>query len=138
MPKLRHGSLNGILLRATNLRSLSIAVDYVSDELFILLPSHPLQTLELDDSGAADLRLEGKITPNVVFFAISDGGLENLRRVRVSKRLGWGTTSEGRKDVEELAELLEVKASEDAEFATHENQEQRRVPCSEAGVWIFD
>ncbi len=140
MAKLSYGYLDGILFKAMNLRSLSISVDYISHKFFVsagkFSPSHPLEMLELDDSGAADLRLEGRISANRVFFAVSDGGLGNLRRVRVNKRLGWQESPEGREDVEDLNDLLEVKAREDAVMAVLASG--TLGPTSEAGVWVFE
>lgn len=143
MPRLSDDALDGVLYMAPNLRSLSIAVDYITErfcanwEPHSAPHAHSLETLELDDSGGADLwREEFKVTATALFFAVSDGVLGKLRRVRVRKRLGWLATAEGREDVEDLNELLEAKAREDTAVNTTLGT-RTLSPAYEAGVWVY-
>ena len=127
---------------APKLRSLNIAVDYITDEFRTdagpgALHGHPLETLELDDSGAGGFRLEGKITADLLFFAVSDGGLGNLRRVRVHKRLCWEATAQDLEDMEDLSVLLEAKAREDT-VMDGGPASRTVIPAPEAGVWVFE
>lgn len=142
MKQLNYGYLDGVLFKVTNLRYLSIAVDYISDNFLLAdvsTPSHPLETLELDASGAADLRIAGMINPDLLFEAVAEGAfLENVRKIRVSKRLGWDTIRE-RAELEELNLFLEARANEDA--AAKDAAAASGVasaPDPEAGVWIFE
>lgn len=132
MPQLSYGYLDDLLSKVANLRSLAIATDYISNNFFLTAgkfsPSHPLEALELDESGAADLRVDDRVTANRIFFAVADGGLGNLRRVRISKNLGWQDSHEDREDVEDLNELLEARAREAGVVD----------PEHKAGVWISD
>lgn len=56
--------------------------------------------------------------------------------MRVHKRLGWLETARDREDVEDLIELLEAKAAEDAEGGGREGGTVRS--SAEAGVWVFE
>lgn len=143
MTRLSDDALDGVLYMAPNLRALSIAVDYITErfcadwEPHSASRAHPLETLELDDSGVAGLwREEFKVTATSLFFAVSDGVLGKLRRVRVRKRLGWLQTDQGREDVEDLSDLLEAKAREDTALNTTLGT-GTLTPAYEAGVWVY-
>jgi len=145
MPRLYRGSLDEILFHLPNLRVFSIAADYISRRFFTeyrtnegeFLFSHPLEMLELEDSGATDLPLEEyKIKASAVSLAVLEGRLGRLRRVRAHERLGWLATAQDREEVEDLVELLEDKAREDAESGAL--GAGMVAPASEAGVWVFE
>ena len=68
------------------------------------------------------------LSSDAIFLAVSDRGLANLRRVRISARLGWMTTGSGREDMEDLRDLLEALEREEVERMGRERRE--------TGVWI--
>ncbi|KAI9819126.1 MAG: hypothetical protein M1827_007282 [Pycnora praestabilis] len=119
MPSLTPESLDNLLLYCPHLLNLSVAIDFISPHFFdedsIAQPfPHPLSALELDCTGNAGL--ERTIDPEDIFLAISDDGpLASLRRVRVSKRLGWQNDPEMKDHMEDLASLLDAKEDEDCE-----------------------
>ncbi len=139
MKQLDHGCLDDVLFKATNLRYLSVAVDYISDEFFLSDPSissHPLETLELDAPTLAGVAEAPLITADTIHKAIAEGGLlSNVRAVRVSRRFGWDTKWE-RASLDRLAVLLEEKAGEDEAAAAVTGVAY--ASDSKVGVWIFE
>lgn len=101
----------------------------------------PLQELELDSSGmldgawgGTDLSLarsaeQDTLSPGIVYHAVTEGSLGCLRRVRVSKRLGWDQSEGLLEEAQELGDLLEELGRADVESG---------LPKVECGVWIFD
>ncbi|KAI9779813.1 MAG: hypothetical protein M1839_007126 [Geoglossum umbratile] len=151
IPTLHYNALDRLLLICPYLHTLTIAVDYISSDFFhednAPNPSHPLYLLTLESSGS--LGVDQKIGPNDIYIAVCEGGLSNLRQVRVSQRLGW-TSNEMKTDVSDLVHLLKVKEGEDAESQQkYEESEELamwkkarsrpRAPSSvKAGVWMFE
>jgi F-box-like len=158
IPTLHYNALDQLLLICPQLHTLTVAVDYISSRFFdeenAPKPSHPLYLLSLESSG--NLGVGQKIGPNDIYIAVCEGGLANLRQVRVSERLGW-TSDEMKADVRDLVDLLEMKEEEDAKRDAGEYVEsqqeyeeseefsiwkgtrsQPRAPSSvKAGVWVF-
>lgn len=107
MTKLPIGALDNIFSLCPSLIALRISADYISNELFITLPSstsHPLQILDLECSPQATA--EVGISPSVVYEAVESGKLSSLRSVRVSARLAWVATEGRRQDIEDLVEAM--------------------------------
>ncbi|KAH0543064.1 hypothetical protein FGG08_002577 [Glutinoglossum americanum] len=159
IPTLSYDALDRLLLICPHIRTLTVAVDYISSRFFdednAPKPSHPLYLLSLESSG--NLGVEQKVGPNDIYIAVCEGGLANLRQVRVSERLGW-TSAEMRDDVKDLVDLLEGKEEEDyqakdglspSEYldsgledeASEEMTEWKKARSAshtvKAGVWIF-
>ncbi|RKF59477.1 F-box protein [Golovinomyces cichoracearum] len=109
MTQLLRGMLDNVLELCPNLTSLRVSVDYVSAKLFTRIPpEHPLRLLELGCSQAP----ESDITPNLIFDAIDQDFLPDLRCVRVSKKLEWETTPHLRTDVKDLSDFLDALEAE--------------------------
>ena len=137
LPKLSWHSLIYILEVLPVLRHLKIAVDYTCDLFFrqghIYNADNPhcLEFLQLSCHHSSTSQESLEITSDVVWSAVVDGPLKNLRRLRVCRRLGWTQDEEGRRGVKELSALLEALAREDR----GENSSDEDV---DAGVWVFD
>ena len=131
IPSLLMFSLNEILDVLPALRHLTIRADYISEFFFASGKfynsnnPHVLESLQLDCLENTD------ITSDVVWDAVEDGPLKNLRRLRVSRKLGWTLDEEGKKSVQELSELLEALAREDR------GDDVRDLEV-DAGVWVYD
>ena len=128
MPRLYRASLDNILPELPVLEHLSIAAEFISGMFFVcagnIRPSHPLRCLELDISDTS----HGQLYSDQLWIAVDNGGLGRLRRVRIHRNLGWAENADGRRDLEDLSELLATLTSEEEEATG------RRV---ETGVWIF-
>lgn len=111
MSNLWEGSLNQVLLHCTSLVALRISADYISRLLFDLLQDpHPLQIFDLDCSSTASSNVG--LEPDVVFFALEDGKLPDLRSVRVNARLAWTASRTVRRDAADLGDILEAAERE--------------------------
>lgn len=122
MPRLYLGELDGILRLCPALLSLRISVDFISENFFKMIPvNHALQALELECSHSA----ETDITPNTIFDAIDRSLFPDLRRLKISPRLAWDSTSQMRSDIQDLSDILEAM----------EIEKPLHIPC---GVWITD
>ncbi|KAI9833339.1 MAG: hypothetical protein M1819_003734 [Sarea resinae] len=74
---------------------------------------HPLRSLELHASGdAIDERFGRRVTPNDIYLAVFGGFFADLRRVRVSRAAGWTAGAKLRRDMADLAFLLEQNEEE--------------------------
>ena len=128
IPRLYRGSLDNILLELPVVEHMSIAADFISGKFFVcagnIQPSHPLKCFELETSDIS----HGQLYSDQLWIAVESGGLGRLRRVRVHRNLGWGDTVDGKRDLEDLSELLGALASEEEEATG------KRV---ETGVWTF-
>lgn len=94
-------ALDSVLLMCPNLKSLTVSVDYVSDELFAFVPeNHPLETLKLLSSGM--IGHSDKIRP--LHITASLDSLPFLTRVGASLQLGWNPNNDA---IIELASQLE-------------------------------
>ena len=133
MPRLRRHELNDVLFYLPNLRILEVDIDLVL--LFYLLrPSkrhgepHPLRKLRLDAYGPTS-ELSETASSDMVYDAVDDNILPQLRVVEVNRRLGWQATPEARADFRDLDDLLTALAREDGERAW--------VSEARAGVRVF-
>ena len=118
--------MNDILEICPCLRSLNVAMDFINHAFFdkacrTVSTSHPLASLTLTSS---EKLLVDDVLCDLLFFAVSDGSLGNLRRVKVSKNAGW-SDGLGRKGMEELNELLEALGRENGQGEL-------------AGVWEYE
>ncbi|MCJ1232140.1 hypothetical protein MMC14_000089 [Varicellaria rhodocarpa] len=118
--------VNDILEICPCLRSLNVAMDFINHAFFdkacrTVSTSHPLASLTLTSS---EKLLVDDVLCDLLFFAVSDGSLGNLRRVKVSKNAGW-SDGLGRKGMEELNELLEALGRENGQGEL-------------AGVWEYE
>ena len=136
MPKLGPTSLDHILPRLPKLIFLCLAVDYISEDFFAYADSmdsgHPLKILELDSSETTFT----EFGPEHIWLSISEGCLDDLRTVRVSKGLGWTNVKPAA--LADLNEMLEALGREDRE---NDEKEQRKVNETAqrlVGVWVFD
>ncbi|KAG8534371.1 uncharacterized protein KY384_001216 [Bacidia gigantensis] len=84
------------------------------------------------------------LKPNEVYKAIDSGIFPALRKLRIDSKLGWSNTSNSITDLEDMTEdkqdlndLLEALASEDADLDEHGEMGQTFVRPEEAGVFIF-
>ena len=136
LPKLKNvfssmSSLYNILDLLPILRHLTVRVGYicrfffVSGKIYSLLNPHVLESLQLSCLESND------ITSDVVWDAVEDGPFKNLRRLRVSRKLGWTRDDEGKRSVKELSELLQALAREDRGDGASDDEVA-------AGVWEFD
>lgn len=137
LPKLSWLSLNGIIEALPVLRHLNIAIGYIYEVffreglIFKLDNYHCLEFLQLSCHHSTTSQDSQEITSDDIWSAVVDGPLKNLRRIRVSRRLGWTQDEEGRRAVKELSALLEALAREDrGESSSDEDVD--------AGVWVFD
>ncbi len=132
LPQLTWYSLNNILEDLPALRHLTIAIDYICQDFFRqeLDNPHFLESLQLDCLYPAALGEGQDITSDLIYSAVVDGPLKNLRKLRVRSTFGWIGDEEGRRSVTELSELLQALARED-----HENNVSTEEV--DAGVWIF-
>jgi hypothetical protein len=122
MPKLFPSCLDQVLGICHSLIALRISADYISHRLFETIPqSHPLRILDLDCSPTADANVE--LDPDVVFFAVEEGQLPDLRSVRVNARLAWTASKTVRRDAADLGDILEAA-------------ERERPLGVVAGVWV--
>jgi hypothetical protein len=80
-----------------------------------------LRILDLDCSPTADANVE--LDPDVVFFAVEEGQLPDLRSVRVNARLAWTASKTVRRDAADLGDILEAA-------------ERERPLGVVAGVWV--
>ena len=130
LPRLNEWFLNGILKILPNLTELSLSTDHITTSFFIMAATlstpHPLEMLTLESLEAVP---KEKLSSDAIFIAVSEGGLSNLRRVRISARLGWMETMEGRKEMEDLRDLLEALEREQSERTGEKERE--------TGVWII-
>lgn len=121
MSQLYTGSLNSILSVSPCLLALRISADYISNALFPSIPAnHTLQILDLECSPTANPDVE--INPSVIYDAVEEFLLPDLRSVRASARLAWTATATLRQDTSDLEEILE------------ENEMERPLGI-ETGVW---
>ena len=114
-----------------NLLYLKVSLDFLSHLFLLSKPGngghYPLRQLDLDCFDPADC---DAIIPFDFWAAIaSDGGFGRIRKVRVHRRLGWTTTKDGTKQVEELDELLKALAREDGPNA--------EIKEDDAGIVFF-
>lgn len=94
-------ALDTVLLMCPNLESLSVSVDYISEELFAFIPEdHPLSNLRLLSSGM--IGHSDKVRPFNITASLDS--LPSLSRVGVSLQLGWNPNNEA---ILELASQLE-------------------------------
>lgn len=94
-------ALDTVLLMCPNLKSLTVSVDYVSEELFAFVPeNHPLGTLKLLSSGM--IGHSNKVRPPNITASLES--LPSLTRVGVSLQLGWNPNNDA---ILELASHLE-------------------------------
>ena len=122
MPRLGRAILDDILLICPSLIALHISADYISRVLFESIPqSHPLQILDLDCSSSPAGYVD--LDPDVVFLAVEEGKLPDLRSVRVDTRLGWTASKTVRRDAADLGDILEAA-------------ERERPLGVVAGVWV--
>lgn len=111
MSRLVPVSANGVFAWCKSLISLHVSSDYMNHLAFIMIPKrHPLRVLDIDSSPIAGE--EGKFHPDLVFRAIDNGKLPDLRSVRVSTRMGWTDTREIRQSAAELGDILEAMERE--------------------------
>ena len=136
MPRLSGTALDGTLALLPGLRTLSVSVDYVSSNLIdtefndVFPSAFELRNLELTTSGNPGI--EEKLSPLDVIIAVDGGALPFLRRVLVSKTLGWRhpTTVE---DFDALDDTLkEASSQDDGDCADH----GLMLPVA-PGVWEF-
>lgn len=127
------GSLNRVLLYLPVLRRLSIPAEGITARFFTCIPelsskdSHPLVELELTCANSENTSV---IICNHIWDAVVDGGLSQLRRLKVHRSLEWDLGREGRYDMKALDQMLQTLALEDAEASgSHET--------IDAGVWLF-
>lgn len=116
MPALHEKSLDRILGLCPNLQTLKASIDYISRDLFCYSKmgypgNHPLKNLYLDSSGS--LGQGTKMGADDIALAALENKVPQLKRVRVTRKLGWNPTSE---DVCDLASVLEDR---------------------DGGVWLF-
>jgi hypothetical protein len=124
MTKLLPSCLNQVLIFCPSLIALRISADYISHSLFKLIPpSHPLQILDLDCSPTAGANVE--LDPDVVFVAMEEERLPDLRSVRVNVRLAWTASKTVSRDAADLGDILEAA-------------ERERPLGVVAGVWIVN
>jgi hypothetical protein len=122
MSKLFSSALDPVLMLCPSLVALRISADYISHLLFESIPPrHPLQILELDCSPTADS--DAGLEPDVVFIAVEEGKLSDLRSVRVNSRLAWTASKTVRRDAADLGDILEAA-------------ERERPLGARAGVWV--
>jgi hypothetical protein len=90
--------------------------------MFPSIPAnHPLQILDLECSPTANPDVE--ISPSVIYDAVEECLLPDLRSVRASGRLAWTATETLRQDASDLEEILE------------ENEMERPLGIA-TGVWL--
>lgn len=114
MSQLYPGSLDPLLAACPSLIALRVSADYITNTLFApssFVAPHPLQILDLDCSPTASPEIS--IAPAVVYEAVEDARLPDLRSVRVSVRLAWGATEGLKGDVRDLEEVLGDREMED-------------------------
>ena len=118
--------VNDILDICTGLRSLSVAMDFINEEFFLKACEHvpvPHPLVALTITSSEKLPSDASLC-NLLFDAVAEGSIGNLRRVKVSKNTGW-SDEPGTKDLEELNELLEALGREDGRGNL-------------AGVWVYE
>lgn len=116
MPSLQSTSLDKTLGLCPHLQTLKVSIDYVSRELFTranmgFRGGHPLKSLFLDSSGS--LGQGGKMGADDIALAALEDKVPQLRRVKVTRKLGWNPQNE---EVNDLAQVLEDR---------------------DGGVWLF-
>lgn len=122
MSSLGRAIFDDVLIICPFLTALRISADYISRLLFESIPkSHPLQILDLDCSPSPADYVD--LDPDVVFLAVEEGKLPDLRSVRVNSRLGWTASKTVRRDAADLGDILEAA-------------EQERPLGVVAGVWV--
>ena len=112
MPKVRQGSMDYILPLVPNLTTLNVSIEFLSLAFFDYAAQyspapHPLSNLTLDNSD------RNFVLPEALWFAISDGGLGRMRRLRFTGIVGWAGSAESKEILEELGELLEALEREE-------------------------
>lgn len=136
LPQLTWYSLNTILEVLPALRHFNVAADYICEDFFRqdygnnLDNPRFLESMEITCLHTPPIGQTHDITSDLIYNAVVDGPLKNLRRLSVRQMLGWIQDEEGRKSVEELSELLQALARED--LGPNASDEEVN-----AGVWIF-
>lgn len=136
LPQLTWYSLNTILEVLPALQHFNVVVEYICEDFFKqdygnnldnprFLESMELTCLRMPITGQTH-----DITSELIYNAVVDGPLKNLRRLSVRQMLGWAQDEEGRRSVTELSELLQALAREDL----GPNASEEEV---DAGVWMF-
>ena len=106
MSQLYVGALDLVPCICPFLTAFRVSADYISNQLFALVPpNYPLRILDLDCSPQAGADVE--ITASVIYDAVEEGRLTDLRSVRASARLAWAATKGTRLDATDLLEILE-------------------------------
>jgi hypothetical protein len=127
LPAVKHGRFNGVLDWLPNLKSLSVALDYV-DERFGNVPedwnagrwreAKPLQTLTLVSSGQTSIDPSRSFTAVDLYSMIDERFLGRLRYLNISHSTEWTLEEEGAQ-----VGALEMLLTGDLD---KENWEQRR------------
>ena len=122
-------SINYVLDHTPNLFRLRISFDLLSPEFFDAEMSRSdtwrVRVLDLDCFDQSISEFE----TSILWHAIDSGVFQNLRKVRLSKRLGWTDTERGKRGVREIDDLLKALAREDGSGAEIEE--------ADAGVVLF-
>lgn len=128
--------LDNILRLLPVIRSLSVSVELITKAFFecasdlkSTYPS-PLVELELSSMKRRINDAEPHIKSDMIWSTVVDGGLGNLRRLRVHRNLGWGNIdAQQTNDVNALSLILQARAKQDGEQAV--------VKECDAGVWNY-
>ncbi|GME27548.1 hypothetical protein GTA08_BOTSDO02054 [Neofusicoccum parvum] len=134
---LRHTAMDRVLDLCLKLKSLRVALDYVTfmfvyrdqdEERFV---NHPLERLELSDSGNMGWSLDPDevLKAGDIADAMSDGTIPNLRIIRVSKSARWhiDDAHDMRRMIDIMDETFKIKKAEDPSLKN-----------KTYGVWTMD
>ncbi|MCJ1269660.1 hypothetical protein MMC22_009552 [Lobaria immixta] len=127
------GSLDHILFYLPVLRRLSIPAEGITAVFFTCISDispedrPPLVELELTCANSENESVV--IDCNHIWDAVVDGGLSQLRRLKVHRSLEWDLGREGRYDMKALNQMLQTLALEDVEASGS-------YETVDAGVWL--
>lgn len=133
---LGHKPLNGVMDMVPNLRYLKISLDFLGPVFFTPSASNPnacqsLRRLDLDCFDPAEC---GFITLEQVWQGFDwaegkDGKFKTVRKLGISKKLGWAEKKRDKATIEEIDDLLKAMAREDGADA--------EIGDDQAGVLMF-
>ncbi|KAG9235570.1 hypothetical protein BJ875DRAFT_267801 [Amylocarpus encephaloides] len=107
MPRLAIGDFDTLLQLCANLLALRISAEYISNNLFTNILSHPLRILDVESTPSYLADPEYTPTVQSLYEVVELDRLKDLRSVRVTARLGWQATTLQKEITNDLIEAME-------------------------------
>ncbi|KAF4310275.1 hypothetical protein GTA08_BOTSDO02054 [Botryosphaeria dothidea] len=134
---LRHNAMDRVLDQCPNLKSLRVSLDYVTfmfvyrDQGEERMSNHPLERLELSDSGNMGWALDPDevLTAGDLADAVSDGTIPNLRIVRISRSAHWHID-----DADEMRRLIDTMEEMSDKLKAENHHSDNKL----LGVWTME